>query len=397
MESEKRAMLSVDDLLALIDSEVSELPAIQVPLADACGRRLAGDVRAREEMPAFSRSAIDGYALAAGSQPGRYRLAGEVRPGMPAAPVPGAGEALKVFTGSALPESGIELVMVEDATAGEDEVVIGRPSSAVHVRPRGSQAKIGDVLLPKGVFVTPGAVALLGTAGEDSPLCSPRVQAAHLSTGSELVPVSQTPGPGFIRDSNSPLISALLEEAGAVRVFHKNVSESVDDAVAAMENLEADLFLISGGASVGQYDGSAEILTRLGFVIHSSKIRSRPGKPLIFATRGAQAAFGLPGNPLSHFVCFHLFVRRAIDRMTGLLPRRLISVRLSGEAPEPDPRETWWPAKIRSEGVGLVATPLPWRDSSDLTGLPAANGLLRIGTSRANGLVEALLFGTLDA
>ena len=147
------------------------------------------------------------------------------------------------------------------------------------------------------------------------------------------MPADSEPRSGFIRDSNSPLIAGLLAEAGARRTFHRHVSESVDEAIAALENVDVDLLLISGGASVGAYDGTMQILTRLGFVVHSSKVSSRPGKPLIFATRDACVAFGLPGNPLSHFVCFHLFVRRAIDAMAGRSPQRTMLVRLAGEAP----------------------------------------------------------------
>jgi len=191
-------------------------------------------------------------------------------------------------------------------------------------------------------------------------------------------------------------VAALLAEAGANRTFHRHVSESVKEAVAALENVDVDLLLISGGASVGAYDGTTEILTRLGFVVHCSKVRSRPGKPLIFATRDACAALGLPGNPLSHFVCFHLFVRRAIDVMSSRSPQRTLFVRIEGEPPQPDPRETWWPAKVRAEEAQLVARAIPWKDSSDLTGLAPANALLRIGAGATNGLVGALLFGSLD-
>jgi molybdopterin molybdotransferase len=139
-----------------------------------------------------------------------------------------------------------------------------------------------------------------------------------------------------------------------------------------------------------------EILARLGFVVHCSKVNSRPGKPLIFATRGPCAAFGLPGNPLSHFVCFHLFVRRAIDVMSGRSPQQTISVRIEGDPPRPDPRETWWPATVRAQDAQLVACAIPWKDSSDLTGLARANALLRIGSGSTNELVAALLFGSLE-
>ena len=315
---------------------------------------------------------------------------------MPPFSAPGAGEAVKIFTGSALPESGIGLVMLEDTVSEADRVLIRVAPTRKHVRLRGSQAKSGDVLLPEGAVVNAGAVALLASVGVSEPFVSAEVRVAHLITGRELVPAKSEPPPGFIRDSNSPLVAALLAEAGASGTYHRHVSESVEEAVAALKNVDADLLLISGGASVGAYDGTMETLTRLGFVVHCSKVRSRPGKPLIFATRDACAAFGLPGNPLSHFVCFHLFVRRAIDLMSSRFPRRTIFVRIEGEPPRPDPRETWWPAKVRAEEAQLVAKAIPWKDSSDLTGLAPANALLRIGSGATNGLVGALLFGSLD-
>jgi len=396
LESRHRAMLSVDEVWSLIDREVRPLPLVRMPIGQALGRRLAEEIRADADMPAFSRSAIDGYALPEGSAPGWFRVIGEVRPGMPPFPRPGAGEAVRIFTGSALPESGVGLVMLEDTESDADKVLVRVAATRKYVRSRGSQAKRGEVMLPAGVVVNAGAVALLASVGATSPLASPEARAVHLVTGSELVAADSEPAPGFIRDSNSPLVAALLAEAGANRSFQRHVSESVEEAVTALENVDADLLLISGGASVGAYDGTMEILKRLGFVVHCSKVKSRPGKPLIFATRGACAAFGLPGNPLSHFVCFHLFVRRALDVMSCRAPQRTISVRIDGEPPQPDPRETWWPAKVRAEKGLLMAKAIPWKDSSDLTGLAPANALLRIGADVTNGLVEALLFGSLE-
>jgi molybdopterin molybdotransferase len=388
-------MLTVREVWDLIDREVAPLLPKRVQLAGAVGSRLAEDLLADADMPAFSRSSIDGYAVRAGSPSGRYRLIEEVRPGMPEGGVPEAGTAMRIFTGSAISD-GVELVMVEDAEVDDDDVVFRKSPEASLIRRRASQSRAGEVLLSVGTTVTPGAVALLATVGNAFPLIAPRPSVAHLSTGSELVGVEETPAPGFIRDSNTHLLEAMIREAGADRVFHGRASESIDEALSVLDSHAADVLLISGGASVGAYDGTAEILRRLGFTIHSSKVKSRPGKPLIFATRGGQAAFGLPGNPLSHFVCFHLFVRRALDRMAGRTPRPLVEVH-ADETPEPDPRETWWTARVRAEGGQLRAKPLPWTDSSDLTGLPAANALLRVGTEKTNALAQALVFGSLDA
>lgn len=389
-------MLTVPELWEMIGREVAALPAARLPLDRAQGCVLREAVVADADMPAFARSAIDGFAVAAGALPGRYRLVGEVRPGQPAAAPPKVGEAWKIFTGSALPESGVGLVMIEDASLEGGEVVFRVPAEGRHIRPRASQARKGQALLEPGAILGPGAAALLASAGAVEPLVSPRVRAAHLSTGSELVSAAETPASGFIRDSNTPLIAALLAEAGTERLFHRQVTEDIAEGLEALSSFaEADLILISGGASVGEHDGTRAMLERLDFTIHASKVRSRPGKPMIFATRGRQAAFGLPGNPLSHFVCFHLFVRPAIDAMMGRAPRALAEVAVDGGPPAPDPRETWWPAVVRGEGGSLRARALPWKDSSDLTGLPASNALLRIPREGANGLVEALIFGSL--
>lgn len=390
-------MNTVDDVWALIDREVKALPPQRVPLDRAPGRTLGEEIVADADLPAFSRSSIDGFALAEDAPAGSHRIVGEVKPGSPPAAAPKAGEALKIYTGSALPESGVGLVMVEDAALEGNTLTTRCPASTQLIRVRASQMEKGEILLPAGMEILPAAVALLATVGASAPLVSPRPRAAHLVTGSEIVPVESTPAAGQIRDSNSSLILALLAEAGAERCGHFHATESVEESVAALSQTDADIFLISGGASVGAYDGTGEILRRLGFTIHSAKVKSRPGKPLIFATRGAQVAFGLPGNPLAHFVCFHLFVRRVIDLMAGKAPQQRVLVAIDGPPPPPDPRETWWPAMVRADQGQLVALPLPWVDSSDLSGISLANALLRVSSEPRNGLVEALLFGSLLA
>jgi molybdopterin molybdotransferase len=388
-------MKTVDEVLALLDREVHPLSRERVSLEHAPGRILGEDIVADADLPAFSKSSIDGYALAADAPAGTYAIVGEVKPGFPAAVAPKAGEALKVYTGSALAEAGVGLVMVEDATLDGTKLTTRASADARLIRPRGSQMEKGEIVLRAGMPVLPAAVTLMATVGAATPLVSRRPRAVHLVTGTEIVPVETEPGPGQIRDSNSWLIRALLADAGAEHggLFH--ATESVEEGMAALTNTDADLILISGGASVGAYDGSAEILRRLGFTIHSDKMNLRPGKPMVLATHGAQVAFALPGNPLSHFVCFHLFVRRAIDLLMGRPPLQRVLVGLDGPPPTPNPRETWWPAIVRADGGMLAALPLPWVDSSDLSGIPLANALLRVNAAPTNGLVEALIFGSL--
>jgi len=391
---------SVDEVWQLIDEHVKPLPAERAALEAAHGLVLRESAIAPEDAPAFDRSAVDGFLVRTGSGEGSYRLVGDILPGQPAPAAPREGEAYKIFTGSALPASGAAVIMLEDtATIGTEVVLRARPGESF-IRRQGSQARKGDALLHAGVSLNAGALALLASLGLAEPLVSPRVRVAHIVTGSEIVPAGATPRAGAIRDSNTPLIASLLRDADAVRVFGALVSEQIDASVAVCREAAekgAHLYLISGGASVGEHDGTARALEEIGFAIHVSKMNSRPGKPMIFATRGAEVAFGLPGNPLSHFVCFQLFVRRAIDRLMGRASLPLVRVTVDGEAPEANPRETWWPARVSSRDGRLHACALPWRDSSDLTGLAAANALLRIPSGPRNGLAEAVVFATLGA
>ena len=388
-------MLTVNEAWACIDEAACPRPAVRAALASACGRRLGEEVRATEDLPAFNRSAVDGYAAAAGAGAGRFRVANEVRPGMPVPAIPHAGEAVRIFTGSALPDSGSAVIMVEETDEADGFVEFRAAPSIEFVRRKGSQARAGDLLLARGSVLSPGAIALLAALGVAEPLVSPRLRAAHLTTGSELVAPDAIPQPGFIRDSNSPLIASLVSRAGMDLVFQGHVPEEAAHTVAALESVDADIYLIGGGASVGAHDGTAEALQRLGFTIRFKKVSVRPGKPLIFATRGNQIAFGLPGNPLSHFVCFHLFVWRAMEAMLGPERRRPLPVHLLDGKPESGGRETWKLARVEGVDGRLTAKLLPWADSSDLTGLAATNAILRASPPDENGLACAFLLENL--
>lgn len=375
-------MKSVDELWTEIEARVEPLPAKRVPLAEALGRVLGEVIVADADQPPFTRSAIDGYLVAAGELGRELRVAGENRPGTPAAFAPQRGSAMRIFTGSALPDEGVELIMQEEVESCGTGIRLLAAPTAEHIRARGAHARAGAVLMPRGTPLTAGGMALLATVGAVEPLVSPPIRIAHFVTGSELVPPDQSPREGEIRDTNTSLIGGLATAAGATVAVHHRLSEDTDalGSVIGLAIEKTDLLLISGGASVGAYDCTAAALERSGFTIHCRKVRSRPGKPLIFAMRGPIVAFGLPGNPLSHFVCFHLFVQRALAQLSAAESPRLIRAVLEGESRvKSNPRETWWPCRLRfSEDGALTAQPLPWRDSSDLTTLANTNGLIRI-------------------
>jgi molybdopterin molybdotransferase len=376
-------MITVSELQARLDALIRPLPSELVGLDEAVGRVLRQPILADADQPPFDRSAIDGYLLRADETASVVKLSGQHPPGQPPPALPAPGFAARIFTGSAVPAEGAALIMQEDCEVlPEHRLRLNRQPSTSLIRPQGSQARRGDCLLPSGIRLSAGPISLLASAGVVYPQVTRQARAAHLVTGGELVPADQTPALGCIRDSNTHLIAALLKEAGAERIWHGRVDDSRIATAAALAEAVAtgaDLVLVSGGASVGEADHTASLLVELGFELHASKVASRPGKPFIAASRGTQLAFGLPGNPLSHFVCFHLFVRRALDRMAGVDPVSLRRARLDGaEPPKPDPRETWWPCALETGESALVARPLGWRDSSDLTALGHADGLLRV-------------------
>jgi molybdopterin molybdotransferase len=210
----------------------------------------------------------------------------------------------------------------------------------------------------------------------------PRV--LHLATGNEIVSPEQTPARGQIRDSNTTLVRAFLEQFG-VQPHQLRVPEdraAIPSALrAAHSALEGvDLLLISGGASVGEHDFTRSLLEELGYAIHVSHTTTRPGKPLIFGTRGNTAAFGLPGNPLAHFVCLNLYVRQALWRFSGetrppdfSLGKLAVDVAVGANE-----RETLWPSRVEWMGGAAHLTLLRWQSSGDLTSLATANALVRV-------------------
>lgn len=389
-------MISVADLWSLLDSLVpAPLAAESVPIAAAVGRVLRQPVLADTDQPPFNRSAFDGY-LARLQPPGPVSLLGAIPPGVRAPDAPAPGYAWRVLTGTALPDGPVGIVMQEDTSKLDDgRIELRATPSARLIRHRASQCRAGDLLLPSGSVLTAGAVALLASVGNAHPLVTRRPRVVHIVTGDELVPAETKPAPGQIRDTNSSLIAALLAAAGAELVFSRRIEDTHEAGLTALQEALAhapDVLLVSGGAGGGDHDHTRALLKELGFVIHADKVSSRPGKPLVTASRGPLIAFGLPGNPLSHFVCFHLFVHRVLVRFAGAAPTPLLPARLAPDASlAPDPRETWWPCILGSSGPMRIASPLPWRDSSDLTALASANALIRLPSTTPVGAdVEVL-------
>jgi molybdopterin molybdotransferase len=374
-------MISLAEARTLIVENIFPLAAQATPLADSSGRVLRENICALEDLPAFDRSAMDGYAIAIDDNSEKFRIAGEIQPGeIPKFKI-NRGECARIFTGAQIPEGATQVLMQENVRVENEFIIPAQRSRVTHIRRRGEDARKGDLLLESGKRLGVGELALLASLGITQPKISPLIRAAHFATGNELVAPSQTPQSRQIRDSNSTLVAAFVRQFGGVITKQERVMDDFDlllKAVRAAEN-DFDLLLVSGGASVGDYDFGKKLLGAMGFQIHFEKINLRPGKPLVFATRGNQAAFILPGNPVSHFVTVHVAVRLALGKFSGassLWP--LLKIRLAENFEfRPDARETFWPARVEIQNGELVARALRWQSSGDVTGLTSVNALLR--------------------
>jgi molybdopterin molybdotransferase len=346
---------------------------------------------------------MDGYALIAEDDSPRLRIKGVIQPGAVPAFKIEPGECARIFTGAALPEGATQVLMQEDARVEDGFVTRLHKSKIAHIRYCGEDARQGDLLLSAGSRLGQGELALLANLGKTEPIVSPQIRIVHFVTGNEIVAPSQTPMPGQIRDSNSALVAAFASEHPSKITHQERLSDDLEMLLSRVRSCgdEYDLLLISGGASVGDYDFGKRILIALGFDIHFEKVNLRPGKPLIFATRGQQAAFVLPGNPVSHFVTLQVEVQLAMERLAGAkaswpeFKAKLAASFTRGAST----RETLWPAHLTADGGELLVHALRWKSSGDVTGMAGANALLHLreGASAPveGDLVFVLLTGDL--
>lgn len=385
-------MISIEEARQVISSHTCPLPSREVSLDESFQHVISEAVFSDAWYPSADRSMMDGYVVGKDAPPGVFRVTGEVAAGKLSDRVLGRGEAMRIFTGAVLPPGGDRVVMQEDCKRKGEEVIITELAENKFVRRKGSEAQPGDLILAVGTLIGASEMAMLAQVGCVRPMVRRKPRIHHLASGDELVSPGQQPGTGQIRDTNSSLIGGLLA-AFALTAESTRVADDPGGMHAKAEG-DWDLLLISGGASVGDHDHGAATLLEMGFTIHFDKVNLRPGKPLTFATRGNRAAFVIPGNPVSHFVCFHVAIRLAIEIMVGITPSwDFLNLKIeNGEILRPNPRETFWPAGVSVKGGGLVATPSSWSTSGDTFSLTGTNALLRVKAgSPAMGRAPVLL------
>ncbi|PRY53493.1 molybdopterin molybdochelatase [Knoellia remsis] len=324
-------MRSVEEHRAAVLSLVSPLPPVSVGLSESLGRVLAADIAAAVDLPGFDNSAMDGYAVRAadlaGAAPGSPVVV-EVDGDIPAGDTrhhelrPGA--AMRIMTGAPMPAGADAVVPVEESDGGVERATLTlAPAVGRHVRRQGEDVRSGDVVLRAGTRVTPGRLALLAAANVPDVLVAPRPRVHVLSTGDELVPVGGHLEHGRIVDSNGAMLAALVRAGGGelVGVGHLDDDPGAWTGLFDVDDSGTDLYLTTGGVSMGAYDTVKEVLSRTGGV-EFTKVAMRPGMPQGAGVVGPRRTpiITLPGNPVSSFVSFHVFVLPALRALAGLDP-----------------------------------------------------------------------------
>ncbi len=420
-------LLTVAQAMAVIDAAEVEPQVARVPLSEARGMRLAEALTADRDAPPFHKSQMDGYAVrcadvasASRDTPVLLKVVGEIPAGSAAHRELQSGEAFAIMTGAPMPVGADGVVPVEETRRrGSEESgeqgEVSVEAAAVrgrYVAPPGSDVRAGEVVLKRGVLLEAAQLAVAASVGAAFVPVFTRPRVAVLSTGDELVPVDRTPGEHQIRSSNNAMLVALLAKMGCEVVDLGTARDTPEEIGGAMEEAlaSADVLFVSGGMSMGTRDYVPRMIRELGFVVQVSKLRIKPGKPFVFATRtqqhsmvtlaeprangsrtavvwGHKYIFGLPGNPVSAFVCTIRLASRLLVRLAGGVPvEKWLSGKLEQGLGPNGTREFYqpvvWTPAVGGAGGGsnrsefATVTAMTWKGSADIYTLAAANAFL---------------------
>lgn len=391
-------MLSVNEARERILSHFQKTGTEKIPLSACANRVLARDIVSDSDFPLFDNSSMDGFAILAEDSNSASLTTLQVVADIPAGTSPKlilkTGQTARIMTGAQMPQGANAVIPVEDTNANHHEVGSNIPesisftkklNSGDYVRPKGSDIHIGELVLTKGRILKPQDLGLLATLGIAEVEVHKKPSVALLSSGDELLDVNAPLEEGKIRDSNSYTLASLLENTN-VEVIRLGVAKDSKEAVTKLfdeaVNQKADLILSSAGVSVGAYDFIKEVIESNG-EMDFWKVNMRPGKPLAFGSYRGINFIGLPGNPVSSFVGFEVFVRPVLEQMKGSMEQNQLKVKVkvkvrSEKEIESDGRESYLRAKIHTENGVQIATLTGHQGSGNLLSLVQADALLII-------------------
>lgn len=391
-------MIGVDEALRLLRAEATAPRAVEVGLDHAHGLVLAEEIRADRDLPPAAVSTMDGFAVRSSDVPApgaALRIAGEVRAGQAPASAVGPGEALRIFTGAIVPPSADAVVMVE--LTREDPIrglvaILEPPTPGQHIRVRGEDAREGDTVIPAGSPIHAAEIAALAAVGRTRFAAFAPPAVSVLSTGDEVVPADRTPLPHQVRNSNAATLLASLRELGLVGAdlgIAPDEPAEIDRRL--VRGLEAEVLLITGGVSMGAYDLVGDALARAGMRLVFHEVAVRPGKPMLAGRCGPCLVVGLPGNPVSTFTAFAVFVAPTLRRMMGHPRPDNLTVRATLVAPlrRRPGRTTYHLARLEPTERGFQVLPIRTMGSGDVLSLSRANAFVV-----TQGAPDALAAGT---
>ncbi|MBL8206120.1 MAG: molybdopterin molybdotransferase MoeA [Blastocatellia bacterium] len=402
-------MLRIEDALNLVLEQTPEATnnKEEVPLADALGCVLRQDIFSDLDLPPFDRARMDGYAVrsvdivrATADAPAQLQEIGEAAAGQAFSGFVGVNEAVRIMTGAPVPAGADSVQKIEVISVNDRLVQIYEPTKPLqNITPRGVEAKAGNLILESGAIITPAVAAVLASFGYAMVEVAHRPKLVLLSTGDELVEVWEKPSTAQIRNSNTFSLAGYAQNAGAEVLSAGIVRDDFQETKLAIAEaaMMADVVMLSGGVSMGDYDLVKPALSELGAEIFVEKVAMHPGKPTVFAKLGKTLIFGLPGNPVSVAVAFHLFARPALLKMQGAsewhLPR--VMAKAAAKVKGAPPRRSHQPARLVLRNGVVEVEPLKWAGSSDVVAFMQADALIVIPEDRkgydAGELVEVIL------
>ena len=379
-------LVPVDEARERVLSKIEPLPPLQLPLTDAYGCVAARDLVSAVDLPEFASSGMDGFAVrsadvtgAGPASPAELKVVGRAMIGHRHEATVGIGEAVVIATGAPIPAGADTIVPIENAEEDAGLVRVFAPAEeGHHIRPRGEDVREGDVLVAAGKRLGAPEVGLLANAGVPHPLVHPRPRVIVISTGDELIPPTEEPSFGQVRDANAYTLFGALKEAGAMPVMAgivRDDPESLKETVLNFE-VQADAFVSSGGVSVGERDVVKAAFFRRGD-IDFYRVAMQPGMPQGFGQVEGKPFFGLPGNPVSSMVTFELFVRPALLKMGGhtRLFRPRVRARAAQAIDNPGIRRGYLRVRLSGEGPDVLARSTGDQGSGILRSMLLADGL----------------------
>ncbi|MFH1867984.1 MAG: gephyrin-like molybdotransferase Glp [Candidatus Omnitrophota bacterium] len=398
-------MISLDKAIEHIISKTTRLNIERIPVNNAIGYILAEDIRAIHDLPAFNKSAMDGYALCSAdtdSIPVELLCKGIIKAGSSYRNTIRSGECVKIMTGSPLPEGADSVVMVENTRERKDKgrvMVLKRTGRYENICFKGEDIRRGSLVLKKGTCLRGPEVSIASSLGRSKISVYRKPSVAILNTGDEVVEPGNRLRRGMIYNSNGPMLISMLNDM-RVRSEYLGIAKDEDKALADIirKGFKHDIIILSGGVSMGDYDLVPSALKKCGVRKVFHKIKMKPGKPVFFGTRKSSLVFGVPGNPVSTYLTFLILIKPSIEKMMGKAPN--LSMRegiLKENFRQKKGRKHFVPVKALNKGSRLEIFPVKsYHGSADIASLSQANSFMVVDGSRAflkkNSMIKVILW-----